>query len=63
MLERVFRYVSEVRSEARRVTWPNRRQTLVFTGIVVLAVTIVALFIAGVDALLGLGLGAVLGSA
>ena len=52
MLERVARYVREVRNEARKVIWPTRRQTLIFTVVVIVAVAIIAGLIYALDQLL-----------
>lgn len=39
---RVSRFLKEVRAELRKVAWPNRRETVVFTSVVIVAVIIVA---------------------
>lgn len=52
LLERVARYVREVRNEARKVIWPTRRQTLIFTIVVIVAVAIIAGLIYALDQLL-----------
>ncbi len=52
LLERVARYVREVRNEARKVIWPTRRQTLIFTIVVIVAVAIIAGLIYAFDQLL-----------
>ena len=52
LLERVARYVREVRNEARKVIWPTRRQTLIFTVVVIVAVAIIAGLIYALDQLL-----------
>jgi preprotein translocase subunit SecE len=49
---RLVRYLREVRTELRRVVWPDRRQTVVYTGVVILSVVAVALLIWVVDAVL-----------
>ncbi|HCJ09874.1 MAG TPA: preprotein translocase subunit SecE [Clostridiales bacterium] len=53
---RVGRYLREVRTELRKVVWPDRRQTVVYTGVVVISVTIVAAMIWVVDTILSTGL-------
>ncbi len=40
--ERTTRYAREVRAEAKKVVWPDRRQTVAFTIVVVAMVVIVA---------------------
>lgn len=49
---RLIRYLREVRAELRRVVWPDRRQTMVYTGVVLVSVVAVALLIWVVDAVL-----------
>lgn len=49
---RVIKYFREVRTELKKVVWPDRRQTVVYTGVVIISVVAVALVIWVVDALL-----------
>ena len=56
-----FKFLSEVRQEGRKVTWTNRRETLVSTGLVFIMSAIMALFFWGVDSLFGLSIGFLLG--
>jgi len=49
---RLWRYLREARAELRKVTWPDRRQTVVYTGVVIVSVVVVALVIWVVDAVL-----------
>jgi preprotein translocase subunit SecE len=44
-----FEFIQQVRSEAQKVVWPTRRETLVTTGLVLLLVVFVALFFLVVD--------------
>jgi preprotein translocase subunit SecE len=44
-----FRFLQEVRSEADKVTWPTRRETLVTTGLVIVLVIFTSLFFLAVD--------------
>lgn len=46
---RIGRFFRQVWSELRRVVWPTRRQAAVFTGVVFLAVAVVALMTWVVD--------------
>jgi preprotein translocase subunit SecE len=52
MVARVALYVREVRNEARKVIWLNRRQTLTYTAVVVVACAVLAAFMYGFDILL-----------
>ena len=54
-------FVQQVRSEASKVVWPSRRETLLTTAMVFLMAAIAAAFFFAVDALLGLGVDALLG--
>lgn len=54
---KVVQYLKDVRFELRKVLWPSRRQTVLFTGIVIVAVLIVASLIWVVDSSFGLVLG------
>jgi preprotein translocase subunit SecE len=49
---RVVKYLREVRTELKKVVWPDRRQTVVYTGVVIISVVAVALVIWVVDAVL-----------
>jgi preprotein translocase subunit SecE len=42
-------FFRQVRSEAARVTWPSRRETLVTTGLVLLMVVVSSIFFVTVD--------------
>ena len=54
LFERVSRYVREVRNEVRKVIWLNRRQTLTYTGVVVVACGLLAAFMYAFDVLVNL---------
>ena len=42
-------FIRQVQAETRRVTWPNRRETLMTAVMVVVMTTILAVFFLGVD--------------
>ena len=44
-----LRFLQDVRSEARKITWPTQRETLVTTGLVMLMVVLASLFFTLVD--------------
>lgn len=48
-------FVQQVRAEARKVVWPNRRETGLTTLMVFVMATVAALFFFLVDQLLALG--------
>jgi len=47
-----FEFIQQVRQESARVTWPNRRETMITTIMVFTMVALAALFFFGVDAVL-----------
>lgn len=47
----IKKYLTEVKSEMNKVSWPSRRKTLKDSALVVLASLMTALFIGGIDAL------------
>ena len=42
-------YVGEVRSELRKVAWPSRAEVVRYSGIVLLTLVVLTLFIFGLD--------------
>jgi len=44
-----FQFIQEVRSEASKVTWPSRRETMITTGLVIVMVLFASLFFLAVD--------------
>ncbi|RKO68042.1 preprotein translocase subunit SecE [Desulfofundulus salinus] len=51
-LEQVSKYFRGVYSELKKVHWPNRREVVTYTGVVLVAVTIVGILIWIFDSLL-----------
>ncbi len=45
-------FLQEVREEARKITWPSRRELMVSTVMVFIMVIAASLFFLGVDAIL-----------
>ena len=56
-----FQFMQEVRQEASKVTWPNRRETLITTGLVIVMCIFASLFLFGVDQAIHLAITFVLG--
>ena len=56
-----FQFIQEVRTEARKVTWPNRRETLITTGMVLVMVVFASAFFVAVDQVLHFVVALVLG--
>jgi preprotein translocase subunit SecE len=42
-------FMSQVRAEANKVTWPTRRETLITTGLVLVMVILASVFFVSVD--------------
>ncbi len=47
-----FEFMQQVRSEASKVVWPTRRETLITTGLVMLMVVFASVFFLVVDEVL-----------
>jgi len=56
-----FEFLQQVRAEASKVTWPTRRETIVTTVMVLIMVTLAAIFFLLADKVLSWGVGLVLG--
>ena len=55
-----FQFLHEVRSEAKKVVWPSRRETTITSGLVILMVLASSLFFVVVDWVLRMGVGLML---
>ena len=53
-------FLQQVRTEASKITWPSRRETLISTAMVLLMVIFAALFFFAADQLIGWLIGLVL---
>jgi preprotein translocase subunit SecE len=60
VFEQIARFAREVRAEMRKVVWPDRRQTTVFTVVVLVSTAFIGLLIWGFDSLLNLLLGLII---
>ncbi|MGO9743347.1 MAG: preprotein translocase subunit SecE [Roseiarcus sp.] len=56
-----FEFIQQVRSEATKVVWPTRRETLITTGLVLAMAVFAALFLVVVDEALRVAVSLVLG--
>lgn len=56
-----FEFIQAVRSEAAKITWPSRRETLITTGLVFAMVILVSLFFLAADAIIQMVVRLVLG--
>ena len=50
--KRFFRFARDARDEAKKVVWPTRKETVQMTGVVLLFVVVMALFLWAVDGIL-----------
>jgi len=55
-----FTFIQQVREEASKVTWPSRKETMISTVMVLIMVTIAAIFFLIVDTILSWGVNQVL---
>jgi preprotein translocase subunit SecE len=56
-----FDFLQQVRSEAAKVTWPTRKETMITTAMVFVMVVLACVFFLVVDQVLGWGVRLVLG--
>ncbi len=56
-----FEFLQQVRSEASKVVWPTRRETLITTGMVMLMVVFTSVFFLVVDEVLRVAVSLALG--
>jgi preprotein translocase subunit SecE len=54
-------FITQVRQETAKVTWPTRKETVVTTGMVFVMVAVMAVFFFFVDQILAFGVRLVLG--
>ena len=49
IIERISRFLKEVRAELRKVVWPSRKELTTYTVVVIVTVAVVSVFISLVD--------------
>ncbi len=49
LLQRILKFLHDVRIELKKVHWPTKREFVVFTGIVLVVVLVVGVFFWGLD--------------
>ena len=54
-------FITQVRQETAKVTWPTRKETVVTTGMVFVMVAVMAIFFFFVDQVLAFGVRLVIG--
>jgi preprotein translocase subunit SecE len=57
-----FDFIQQVRSEAAKVTWPTRKETLITTAMVFVMVVVASVFFLVVDQVMGWGVRMILGA-
>lgn len=56
-----FEFLQQVRAEGNKVTWPTRRETMIYTGLVFVMAVIAAIFFLFVDMIIRWGVSLLLG--
>lgn len=52
MFKKIASFLTDVRVELKKVTWPNRQDTLSSTGVVIVVVFIISFYLGIIDILL-----------
>ena len=52
MIDKAIKFLSEVKVEVKKVTWPSRKEALGGTTVVLIAVFLVAIYLGIVDTIL-----------
>ncbi len=52
IMNKAVQFVSQAKAELKKVTWPSRKQTLASTGVVIVIVAIMALYLGIIDLIL-----------
>jgi preprotein translocase subunit SecE len=58
---RLVRFIREVWAELRKVIWPNRKQMVTYTAVVLVFVVFMVALVSGLDLLFKWGIGHVFG--
>ena len=48
-VQKILKFLRGVRSEMRKVTWPNRAELISYTGVVIIFILIVAIYLGLAD--------------
>ncbi len=51
-MNKAIQFLSQAKAELKKVTWPTRKQTLASTGVVMIIVAIMALYLGIIDVIL-----------
>ncbi|KAF0158614.1 MAG: preprotein translocase subunit SecE [Syntrophaceae bacterium] len=52
IMNKAVQFLSQAKSELKKVTWPTRKQTLASTGVVIVIVAIIAIYLGIIDLIL-----------
>jgi len=52
IMNKAVQFVSQAKAELKKVTWPTRKQTLASTGVVMVIVAVMALYLGIIDLIL-----------
>ena len=52
IMNRAVQFIAQAKAELKKVTWPSRKQTLASTGVVIVIVAIMALYLGIIDFIL-----------
>jgi preprotein translocase subunit SecE len=52
-LEQIKTFVAEVKSEFKKIVWPDKKVTISSTGVVIVLVFIISIYLGAVDLLVG----------
>ncbi|MHB8137207.1 MAG: preprotein translocase subunit SecE [Smithellaceae bacterium] len=52
IMDKAIQFVSQAKAELKKVTWPTRKQTLASTGVVMVIVAVMALYLGIIDLIL-----------
>ena len=52
MADKAIQFLSQAKAELKKVTWPTRKQTLASTGVVMVIVAVMAIYLGIVDLIL-----------
>jgi preprotein translocase subunit SecE len=51
-MNKALQFLSQAKAELKKVTWPTKKQTLASTGVVVIIVVIIAIYLGIIDVIL-----------
>jgi len=60
-MNNIISFVKEAKAELKKVNWPTKQQTINYTLVVIGLSVVIALFLAGLDYIFGLGLEKIIG--